>query len=152
MMISEVEQAKAIARKQHAGQTRWDKVTPYITHPIAVSERFDSPLFKVVALLHDVVEDTPMTLDRLREAGVREHAVKCVDHLTKREGEEYLAYIQRVASDPISAAVKVADIEHNLMNLKKGSMRDKYHLARELLYMYAIRIHNVDLDAYLRKI
>lgn len=132
-----VKLAEDTARKAHAGQTRWDKTTPYVTHPIAVAARFsnDRPSFKVVALLHDVVEDTPMTLKQLRDLGFSEYIVDSVDAITKREGEDYLDYLDRIIRDPVATAVKIADIDHNLINLKKGSMKDKYRLAKRFLLL-----------------
>jgi (p)ppGpp synthase/HD superfamily hydrolase len=129
----DVELARWIATNAHEGQTRWDKKTPYITHPEEVARRFLSPAFKSVALLHDVVEDTHWTLDMLRDATVAEDIVVAVDAITKREGEEYVDYLNRVVNNDMAAAVKLADLDHNLSNLKKGSMRDKYLLAKQFI-------------------
>ena len=124
-----VQNAKSIATIAHLGQTRWDKSIPYITHPEAIAATFDNPKLKIVAWLHDVVEDTPTTLEQLGEM-MPGYIVDAVDAITKRKGEErYDEYISRVADNPLATLVKIADIQHNLTNLHKGSMKDKYYLA-----------------------
>ena len=127
--------ALRIATKAHKDQYRWDKKTPYITHPIAVSTTVDAVEAKVVALLHDVVEDTDISLEDLGTY-FSHHIIMYVDALTKRAGEEYVTYLNRVAEHYVSTEVKIADIRHNLsQGLKKGSMRDKYLLAIEYLLL-----------------
>ena len=128
--VSTVKNAEEIARKAHKGQTRWDKKTPYIVHPERIASKFNSPLLKAAAWLHDVVEDTSWTFDDLREANIPESVIKIVDAVTKREGESYKDFILRIrVSSHGACALKEADIRDNLRDLKKGSMRDKYELA-----------------------
>lgn len=122
--------ALELATKAHRQQTRWDKKTPYITHPVKVAEMVEGDLEKVVAYLHDVVEDTSYSLDDLRREGFPKLIVDAVDAITKRDGESYGEYIPRVCENRLAMVVKIADITHNLENLKKGSMKDKYEIAR----------------------
>ncbi|WP_241987800.1 hypothetical protein [Cryobacterium sp. TMT1-66-1] len=68
---------------------------------------------KIVAVLHDVVEDTDVTLDYLRTLGFEEHVVTAVDAITKRPGEPLAESMARVAGDPLALIVKRADISHN---------------------------------------
>ena len=68
---------------------------------------------KTVALLHDVVEDTSVTLQNLSDAGFSDAVVHAIDCVTKREGEALQAYLQRVKSDPLATTVKLADLKHN---------------------------------------
>lgn len=107
-----VEQAYRLAADAHAGQA--DKGgNPYINHPVAVAEALATEDTQVVALLHDVVEDTPVSLQNLREQGFSERVVKAVDCLTKRDGEPLEAYLERVKQDPLAVTVKLADLTHN---------------------------------------
>lgn len=104
-----------IAIKAHHGQFRRDEVTPYIEHPLAVSSAFPPEWWEYdVALLHDVVEDTDWTLEDLRANGVHSFVVNAVDALTKRKGEKYSSYLERVASNGCAIRVKLADIAANL--------------------------------------
>lgn len=105
------EVAEDIARKAHKGQT--DKGgNDYILHPMFVASRMDTDAEKAVAWLHDVVEDTPVTLDDLREI-FPEEIVEAVDAITKRLLESYSEYLCRVASNDIAYKVKLADMENN---------------------------------------
>lgn len=135
-----LELAKSIATKAHEGQTRWDKFTPYITHPEAVANLVEQEKEKVVAWLHDVVEDTPITLSDLMDSFPTD-IVSAVDAITKRGNEDYDKYIRRVGNNPLSRVVKIADITHNLSDLKKGSMRDKYMVAR--MYLREMRFKHL---------
>jgi len=102
-----------LAKAAHAGQL--DKGgKSYINHPIAVAAIVETQEEKTVALLHDVVEDTPVTLDELKEHGFPETVVAAVDVLTKRPGVDYGEYIQRVKKNPLALVVKIADMTHNM--------------------------------------
>ena len=81
-----LERAIVIAVEAHAGQK--DKAGfAYVLHPLRVMMALDDPLERIAAVLHDVVEDTPWTLDDLRAAGIPEEAVRLVDFVTEREDE-----------------------------------------------------------------
>ena len=129
-----VSTARRIATQAHKGQTRWDK-TPYIVHPErvarSIAERFDCSFMIAAALLHDVVEDTEVTLDDLRaEKDLEDMVIVFVDALTHRENETYLDFILRIKRSSDSAIeLKKADINDNLRDLRMGSRRDKYELA-----------------------
>lgn len=139
-----IDKALEFATKAHEGQTRWDKKTPYITHPIAVAEiaknfyydYFLSELYfdtvVAVSLLHDVIEDCGVTKEQLT-LEFNEDIAKSVDRLSKKEDDDYLSFIIRAKNSNITKVVKIADIYHNLLDLKKGSMRDKYLLAKYIL-------------------
>jgi len=104
--------ALEIAEQAHAGQ--FDKGgTPYINHPQAVAANFDDEYRYAAALLHDVVEDTPITLEELQSRGVPVPVVEAVAVLTKRKGEPYRAYLERLKANPIARDVKKADLQHN---------------------------------------
>ena len=86
---------------------------PYIMHPLHVAERMNTEAQTVVALLHDVVEDTDVTLDDLISAGFDRETIDAIDKLTHRPDVPYEQYLLGIKADPIALAVKLADIEHN---------------------------------------
>ena len=107
------DKALQIAIRAHKGQK--DKAGhDYILHPIRVSERCDDPRAKIVALLHDTIEDTDVTADYLREEGFTEEIVEAVLAVTQSEGEEYDDYVRRAAQNELGRMVKRADLEDNM--------------------------------------
>lgn len=105
--------AVLIANRAHEEQS--DRYgAPYILHPFRVMMRVDSLLEKVVAVLHDTVEDSEITLDDLRREGFPDEVVEGVDCLTRREGESYEQYMERVVTSPLAVTVKIADFEDNM--------------------------------------
>lgn len=110
--MSTFERACEIAAQAHASQT--DKQgQPYINHPLRVANAVDGRLEQIVAILHDVVEDTKITLNDLRSEGFDEKAIVALDCLTRRRGETYGEFILRCKTDPIATTVKLADLEDN---------------------------------------
>lgn len=108
-----LEAAIAIAVEAHRGQV--DKSgRPYILHPLRVMMRCETDVERTVAMLHDVVEDTSVTVDDLRRAGFGEEVLAALDCVTKREGESYEAFVERAAGNPIARKVKLADLEDNM--------------------------------------
>ena len=85
------------------------------------------------ALLHDVVEDTPVTIEHLRALGFPPAVIEAVDALTKRPGEDYFRFIDRVSAYPLARSIKLADIADNLSDLDAGPRRDKYLKATSML-------------------
>lgn len=108
------EKALRIATKAHAGQK--DKGGhPYINHPLAVAEKVSRPEEKVAALLHDVVEDTEITLEDLWKE-FPPCIVTAVDLLTKKKGPDYSPekYLEAIRNNELARQVKLADLEHNM--------------------------------------
>ena len=104
--------AVEIARAAHDGQ--FDKSgKPYIGHPMRVMAALSDPHERMAAVLHDVIEDTPVTAADLRAAGCPEPVVVAVVALSKTEGEAQEDYLARVAANPMAKAVKFADIADN---------------------------------------
>lgn len=106
--------ARQLATEAHAGQV--DKVgEPYINHPARVAARSARAGVEAEAAgwVHDVVEDTTVTLDELRVAGLSESVVAAVDALTRRDGEAPEEYYRRVAGDRLARIVKCADLADN---------------------------------------
>lgn len=107
------DKALQIAVRAHKGQK--DKAgLDYILHPIRVSERCNDPRAKIVALLHDTIEDTNVTADYLREEGFTEEIVEAVLAVTRSDGEEYDDYVRRAAQNELGHMVKRADLEDNM--------------------------------------
>lgn len=86
---------------------------PYVFHPFHVAEQMTDELTCTAALLHDVIEDTPLTEEDLIAAGISPEAVRVVALLTHRDNESYDDYLDRVMQDPAARAVKLADLKHN---------------------------------------
>jgi len=108
-----LEDAIALAVEAHRGQR--DKAgQTYILHPLRVMMRLETEAERMAAILHDVVEDTPYTLERLRELGYPQEVLQALECLTKREGEGYEAFIERVRPHPLARRVKLADLEDNM--------------------------------------
>jgi len=111
--MSTIERAIEIAARAHAGQT--DKAgEPYIFHPLRLMLAVKTREQQKAAVLHDVVEDTTLTLDDLRAEGFSEEVLEAVKALTKAEGEARLEAAQRAAQNPIARAVKLADVTDNM--------------------------------------
>ena len=128
-----VELAEKIAREAHEGQTRRDGVTPYIVHPEEVASRVDSPDLKVVAWLHDVIEDTPMTAEDLIDKGIKEDHVEAVILLTKKKGMSNIEYWEPMKGNPLARKVKVADMLTNLADDPTDYQKEKYAKGLEYL-------------------
>lgn len=111
--MSTLERAIEIAAAAHAGQR--DKAgLPYILHPLRVMLRLAGLHQQMAAVLHDVVEDTPVTLAQLEQEGFPGEVVAAVAALTKAPGETRLQAAARAAVDPIARAVKLADNAENM--------------------------------------
>lgn len=134
--------ADYLARTHHEGQV--DKAgNPYYKHVQAVGKMLEPHgyLAQAAGYLHDIVEDTEITLDDLREHGFPGIVVSAVDAVTKRDGESYLDAVRRAARDPLGRLVKLADNRHNsdedrlslLPQDKRDRLRKKYAQAREIL-------------------
>ena len=132
-------EAMKIAYTAHHGQV--DKAgIPYVFHPIHLAEQMDDEYSTCVALLHDVVEDTDVTLEQLAEIFPAE-VVDAVRVMTHLENEPYMDYVTRVKDNPIAKAVKLADLQHNsdqtrMENASEETLayfREKYRKAFEIL-------------------
>jgi (p)ppGpp synthase/HD superfamily hydrolase len=135
-----LEDAISLAVKAHRG--RKDKAgAAYILHPLRVMLHMKTNDERIVAVLHDVVEDTKYTLEDLRRAGYSRKVLRSLDYLTKRDGEEYEGFIKRIRPHPLARRVKIADLKDNLdlKRIRKPKKRDfmrieKYRRAlKELL-------------------
>jgi len=134
-----LEDAISIAAEAHRGQR--DKAgAPYLLHPLRLMLRMDSEAAMMAAVLHDVVEDSDWTLERLRERGFSEDVVEAVACLTHRDGESYAEFVERLKPNPLARRVKIADLEDNMNVLRVGQLGpkdfqrlEKYHRAWRML-------------------
>ena len=128
--------ASKIAYKAHEGQT--DKAgVPYIFHPIHIAEQMDSEESCVVALLHDVIEDSNITLEILSKY-FNDDIITALRVLTKKENEDYVMYIKRVKTNKLATKVKIKDLEHNRDLTRLNEVTDKDR-KRSMKYWEAIR-------------
>jgi len=108
-----LEEAIIFALSAHTGQK--DKAgKPYIFHPFAVMSKMETEEEQMVAVLHDVVEDTHFKVEDLRILVHNDTVVDAVDAISRRKGEIYKDYIRRVKTNPLATKVKLADLEHNM--------------------------------------
>ncbi len=125
-------------------QDRWEQHRgglPYIEHPTRVAARLVTSELKAVALLHDVLEDTDVTVEDLAAAGLPKAVIDGVIAMTKRPGDDYSAAVARAARHPLARAVKAADIADNadpqrlalLPTSEAQRLREKYELGRRVL-------------------
>ncbi|MEI4194411.1 phosphohydrolase [Roseovarius sp. E0-M6] len=109
----DLERAIEIATAAHRGQT--DKAgKPYILHPLRVMLACEGETTQIVAVLHDVIEDTDWTPDALRAAGASDAILAALDTVTRRDHETYSEFIERAARNEIGRTVKIADLHDNL--------------------------------------
>lgn len=145
-----LKKALEIACKAHNGQV--DKGgNPYILHPIGVALNCNTQQEKIVALLHDVVEDTPITIEDLRMAGFANGIIDAVKCLTKTEGEEYKDFIKRVSTNKLATQVKIRDLKDNMdvtrLNGQKHWKLEIYKEALEyLLKSVEMKVLYIDMD------
>lgn len=126
-----LEDALELALQAHRGQQ--DKAgAPYILHPLRLMLRMEDETERMVALLHDVIEDSPFTLEDLRERGYSEEILRALDALTRHPEESYAEFIERAGQDAVARRVKLADLEDNmdLRRLAQLGPADAERLAR----------------------
>lgn len=127
--------ALRIAIRAHEGQQ--DKSgREYMMHPIRVAERCKDTRAKIVALLHDTIEDTDVTIDYLRKEGFPEEIIDAVLSVTKQEDENYEDFVRRSAKNAIGKEVKIADLEDN-MDIRRLKEIKEEDVARLRKYLSA---------------
>lgn len=113
---------------------------PYIFHPFHIAEHMSDEITVCVALLHDVVEDTDMTFEKLSELGFTTEIIDALKLLTHDDSVPYMDYVKEIAKNPVAKAVKLADLAHNsdltrldIIDEKALKRAEKYKQAMELL-------------------
>ena len=112
---------------------------PYVFHPFHLAEQMDTEETTVVALLHDVVEDSELTLDDLRQMGFGDAVIAALALLTHDPAVEYMDYVRAIKDNPIARAVKLADLRHN-SDLTRLDTLDEKALARREKYLQAMTL------------
>lgn len=118
-----LEKAAKICVTKHAGQ-RDKSGTAYFLHPMRVAMRCRTDEEKIVAMLHDVIEDTDATAEYLIEEGFPKYIVDSILSVTKEAGENYEDFVARAKADPIGKVVKLYDLEDNLNVLRLDTLTD----------------------------
>ena len=122
--------AEEIAREVHKGQKRPIGNEDYITHPEEVAKLVGNDYaLKIVAWLHDVLEDSNLHGGNLLGKGISTYLINSVELLTRKKDQNYKDYILGIKENEIAIKVKIADLEDNLFDLKDGPQKDKYELA-----------------------
>lgn len=134
-----LDKAIKIAVDAHSGQV--DKAgVYYIFHPLRVMLKLSTEEERIVGILHDVIEDTNITYEKLKEEDFSNSILKALRNVTRVDGETYIDFIKRAKSNKISRAVKLADLEDNMdmsriTNPTEKDYRrlEKYKKAKEIL-------------------
>lgn len=124
--MNKYELALKIATEAHKGQV--DKAgVPYINHPLTVASLVDTEEEKIVALLHDTIEDTNITEQDLIDYGFPNEIVEAVKLLTHNKNVPYMDYVAKIKDNELARKVKIADLTHNsdLSRLKEITEKDK---------------------------
>lgn len=113
---------------------------PYVFHPFHVAEQMKDEVTTIVALLHDVVEDTDYTLDDIAAMGLGQDVVEALTLMTHDKNVPYLDYVAKIKDNPVARAVKLADLAHNsdptrldVIDEKAKERLDKYQKAIAIL-------------------
>ncbi len=138
--MATLENAIEVALKAHTGHKDRNGC-PYILHPLHVMMQMDEPSAMMAAVLHDVVEDSDITLQQLRAAGFGDDVVEAVALLTHDKGtEDYLEYVRRIKPNALARKIKLGDLKHNMDLLRMNELTDhdlqrlkKYHTAWQIL-------------------
>ena len=139
-MIYTDETKKALKLCFEAHKNQVDKSgIPYVFHPFHLAEQMVTEETTVVALLHDVVEDTNYTLEDLSKKGFGESVIAAISLLTHDDETEYMDYVRAIKENPIAKAVKLADLRHN-SDLSRLDVIDEKATLRRQKYLKAIEL------------
>ena len=112
---------------------------PYVFHPFHLAEQMKTEGTTIVALLHDVVEDTDITLEDLKEKGFNKEIIDAIALMTHDDDTDYMDYVREIKKNPIAKAVKLADLRHN-SDLSRMDVIDEKVLSRREKYIKAIEL------------
>ena len=136
--MATLENAITLAVQLHAGQLdKGDQ--PYILHPLRVMLQLQQPDQQIVAVLHDILEDTHTTAQDLQNLGFQTHIIQAIQALTKLPHETRVQAAMRTAQNPLACAVKIADVQDN-MNLTRIPNPTARDLARLEEYRQVLEI------------
>jgi len=112
---------------------------PYVFHPFHLAEQMRTEESTVVALLHDVIEDTDLTVGDLTEMGFTKDITDAISLMTHSEGTDYMDYVRMIKMNPITREVKLADLKHNA-DLTRLDTVDENAFKRREKYLMAIKL------------
>ena len=112
---------------------------PYVFHPFHLAEQMETEETTIVALLHDVIEDSSINADDLKEEGFSEEIIEAILLMTHEKGADYKKYVKAIKSNPIARAVKLADLRHN-SDLSRLDVITDEALERRKRYLEALEI------------
>lgn len=131
---------KALALSFEAHKEQKDKSgLPYVFHPFHLAEQMEDEQTVIVALLHDLVEDTQYTLADLRQMGFGEDVLTAIDMMTHDPDVPYMEYVAKIKENPIARQVKLADLRHN-SDLSRLSVITEKDIQRREKYLQAIKL------------
>ncbi len=110
---------------------------PYVFHPIHLAEQMETEETIIVALLHDVVEDSDYSIEDLRKKGFSDAVLEAISLMTHADGVNYMDYVRPIKNNPIARVVKLADLRHN-SDLTRLEVVDEKALERRNRYQEAI--------------
>lgn len=128
----QLDEAICIAAKYHKGQKDKQDVN-YILHPLSVMMRVNTVEEKITAVLHDILEDTIVTEEELRNWGFSEHIVDAVVCLTRDENIDYFEYIEKVKQNPLAKIIKIADLKDNMRDGCPLGLYKRYQKAMKII-------------------
>ena len=132
-----LEQAIYIALQAHKGKA--DKGgSPYILHPLRLMLVMETTEEKIVAVLHDVIEDSSFTIQQLKQEGFSKKVLDAVSLLTKTENQNYENYISAIKKNPLATKVKLADLKDNMDKNRLKKITDE-DLIRIKKYKSAVK-------------
>ena len=113
-----------IAYTAHQGQFDKNGV-PYIYHPAFLASQMDTEEEIITALLHDIIEDTPVTFEELKQEGFTLSVLDALRLLTHDDDSEYMDYVRRIKQNPLAAKIKLADLCHNSNPTRNASLSNE---------------------------
>ena len=131
---------KALKLCFEAHKEQLDKTgMPYVFHPFHLAEQMDDEISTVCALLHDVIEDTDITMEMLAQMGFPQEVLSVLELLTHDEDVPYMDYVKNIGTNPVAKKVKIADLLHN-SDVDRLDHIDEYAVKRNQKYKEALRI------------
>ena len=112
---------------------------PYVFHPFHVAEQMDDEDSTIVALLHDLLEDTSYTVEDLKKIGFNNKVCDALILMTHDDNVKYLDYVKKIKNNEIARKVKIADLKHN-SDLTRLDIITEYDLERKAKYAKALEI------------
>ena len=136
-MSQYLHKAITIACKAHQGQSSING-EPYILHPLRLLIKAKSNEERIIAILHDVIEKTNISLADLRNKGFDQNIISSIDSLSRRRSESYLEYIERLMQNKISVKIKLLDLADNIKIHSKNNYNGIYD-AKIIQYKNALK-------------